>query len=466
VMSKNIYDPLAHSLMSQASISPMASPTPTTTFVAATSSDLVYPTEYNGIPPDTGGAVSASYVVTALNGVVLVQDRNGNRLSIKSLDSFWGIIPASQFSFDPTVEYDTFNNRWIMTSASAGNDATGRIYIAVSATGDPTGTWYRWETYPSASFPHIYTSTGSCDLADYPHLGFNKNWVVLSTNMLQHRKNASGVYVDTNSGAFVSIFNKASLYANLDPSSGATKAYTLYALDNSYGLTQTPSVSNDNSVNALYLVQDWNGNSGQLRLYKVDGSVTSPSLSTVNYPSGSGWTDFNAGPLTAPQADSPNGVDIGASAIDNAVYRNGSVWCTHTVIVNNSAVVQWWQLSTSGGVQQQGRIGGNDIVFRAYPSIAVNSSNAVCVGYAYFFPYAYPSGAYSYRAGSDPSGTMQAERVYASGLAPYYAPDNNRRNRWGDWSRTVVDPVDDLGFWTIQEYSGNNNTWGTEWAHF
>jgi hypothetical protein len=42
--------------------------------------------------------------------------------------------------------------------------------------------------------------------------------------------------------------------------------------------------------------------------------------------------------------------------------------------------------------------------------------------------------------------------------------------RWGDYSATVVDPSDDLTFWTLQEYaetdvgSGpSDDRWGTWW---
>ncbi|MCH7592132.1 MAG: hypothetical protein IH989_05050 [Planctomycetes bacterium] len=48
---------------------------------------------------------------------------------------------------------------------------------------------------------------------------------------------------------------------------------------------------------------------------------------------------------------------------------------------------------------------------------------------------------------------------------------NTGRVRWGDYSSTEVDPVDDATFWTIQEYAGdavgpneNDQRWGTWWS--
>lgn len=42
-------------------------------------------------------------------------------------------------------------------------------------------------------------------------------------------------------------------------------------------------------------------------------------------------------------------------------------------------------------------------------------------------------------------------------------------NRWGDFSATVVDPADDVTFWTIQEYAAIPTNyylggWATWWA--
>src|SRR5439155_4675176 len=37
------------------------------------------------------------------------------------------------------------------------------------------------------------------------------------------------------------------------------------------------------------------------------------------------------------------------------------------------------------------------------------------------------------------------------GSAPY---------RWGDYSQTVVDPTDNMTFWTFQEYANATNSWG------
>jgi hypothetical protein len=52
-----------------------------------------------------------------------------------------------------------------------------------------------------------------------------------------------------------------------------------------------------------------------------------------------------------------------------------------------------------------------------------------------------------------------------AGEAPYYRTFGGPRNRWGDYSATCVDPVDDTTLWTIQEYAKTpESTWGTWWG--
>ena len=55
-----------------------------------------------------------------------------------------------------------------------------------------------------------------------------------------------------------------------------------------------------------------------------------------------------------------------------------------------------------------------------------------------------------------------------SGEGYYVSLDRNGRNRWGDYSATCVDPVDDATFWTVQEYAAkidaSGSNFGTWWA--
>ena len=63
---------------------------------------------------------------------------------------------------------------------------------------------------------------------------------------------------------------------------------------------------------------------------------------------------------------------------------------------------------------------------------------------------------------------MQTEALLKAGESCYFKDFTVGKNRWGDYSATVVDPTDDTKLWTIQEYaatpSGGYDRWGTWWG--
>jgi hypothetical protein len=156
------------------------------------------------------------------------------------------------------------------------------------------------------------------------------------------------------------------------------------------------------------------------------------------------------------------------------VYRNGSLWASHTVFLPASGVAtrssaQWWQINTASGslgsVRQFGRVDDpSGLLFFAYPALAVNRNNDMLIGYSRFSASQYASANYSFRFGSDPANTLQSDTVLKAGEATYYKDFGHGDNRWGDYSNTAVDPANDTDMWTIQEYAGTSNRWGTWWG--
>lgn len=113
----------------------------------------------------------------------------------------------------------------------------------------------------------------------------------------------------------------------------------------------------------------------------------------------------------------------------------------------------------------------------AYPSIAVNAHNDALIGYSRFSSTQFASADYAFREHSDALNTMRANRLLKSGEATYFKTFGATRNRWGDFSATVVDPLNDVDMWTIQEYAATpsevfdptvglvkQDRWGTWWG--
>src|SRR5439155_13072134 len=108
-----------------------------------------------------------------------------------SINTFWSSTGASEV-FDPRVQYDPYNNRWIVAASSNGDVASSSILVGVSATSDPQGTFtlFRFTVGCAAGAP---SCDASGEVADFPMLGFNKNWLAVSWN--QYQLAGSGSFV-------------------------------------------------------------------------------------------------------------------------------------------------------------------------------------------------------------------------------------------------------------------------------
>src|SRR5262249_50883186 len=72
-----------------------------------------------------------------------------------------------------------------------------------------------------------------------------------------------------------------------------------------------------------------------------------------------------------------------------------------------------------------------------------------------------PGGGGAARAGrysGDALNTIQAPTT-AQTSSTSYTLLGSGRNRWGDYSSTVIDPSDDMTMWSFQEYCNATNSW-------
>ena len=408
-------------------------------------------------PPFPGGAVGTNHIVSTLDHVIRVQTRTGTNLYTVAGTNFWAAVgPYSdpRGPFDPKVVYDPYNDRWMMTAVADYNQNSSAVLVGVTQTGDPTGAWNLYRV-------NINTNAVSPKWANYPNIGFNKDWIVVAVTAypISSGLQESQLYV----------FSKTNLYAN------GNGSYRRLASTNfaSYGVVQEPCATYDNTASNLYLVTDMTGQggSGSLRLFYIDGPVGSEVLHVgPDAASGSPWSRTSPTLDFAPQLGSADKITLDDSRLLNAVYRNGSIWTTHTVFlpagVATRSAVQWWQINPNGTIQQRGRIEDpSGQIFYAYPSIAVNQLNDAVIGCARFSASNYASAYFALRSYNDATNTFQTPMLLKAGDATFAR--SSPPLRWGDHTSTVVDPVNDLDFWTIQEYATSTNSqsrWGTWWG--
>ena len=417
------------------------------------------------IPPDTEGAVGPQHVVTMLNSQVLIQSRDGTwranyPINLGGAGGFWSAVTTSSDVFDPNMRYDAANDRWLASAAVDSQKSTSAMLVGVSQTGDPGGTWNLYK---------INVGT-SGNWGDYPVLGFNGNWVVVSLNFFTV-KNSN--YVNTT----LYVFSRSDLYQN------GKGSYTTFSDDLGELI---PAADFDNQPNHLYFVRTFAGDAGvhdgvgTIEISQLQGPLGSETFAGGNVGEiviNDAWADAGAnGADFAPQAGSTRKIDAGDSRCQNCLLRGGSIWCAHTIFLPLSiptrSTVQWFQVDPSNlTVLQRGRIDDpSNTYFYAYPTIAVNKNNDALIGYNRFSAQDYPSAEFSFRMASDPASALEPDVLFQAGQSSYVvAGTKSGSNRWGDFSRTWTDPADDLTFWTIQEYSvtapsGRSGQWGTWWV--
>jgi hypothetical protein len=397
------------------------------------------------LPPDTHGAVGPNHVVTAVNGGVRIQNRSGAVLKSSALNTF---LNRTDSIFDPKVFYDHFADRWLLAACANASSANSAVIVAASQTADPTGAWWVYSFDADAS-NNVW--------ADYPSVGFNKDWFAVGMNMFQ----LSGSF----STGRLYVMPRATLY---------TGASITANLINDSSFTLVPAVTHDATLATLYVLQTWNGNSGgrgYLRLLALTGAVNAPQLGEIGRPSTTQtWlTNSASGGNILPQAGGGPLINGGDDRMQHVVYRNGSLWAAHNGYAtsggNLRSFVQWWQITPQAQTLQYGRIDDTGGTFHyCFPSIGVNRNGDVLLGCTRFSAGTYASAAYAFRGSGDTAGTLRAPHIFAAGGGIYQKNDSGGRNRWGDYSATMTDPVDDTSFWTIQEYALTGNRWSTSWA--
>jgi len=440
----------------------------------ATASFEALPDNNTRIPPDTHGSAGPLHLMTMLNTQVRIQDKSGTSISTTSLFSFWAVLTGNPF--DPRVHYDATSGRWIAACVANAQTDSSEVYFAISAGSDPTGAWtfYRIDADPTFGGPW----------ADFPTIGFSNQFIAITANMFQ----VSGTFA----GAKMWVLDKAGALAG-----GAVTVTTFAAgFDATLGggisgATLYPCVSYG-STTTLYIVDNTNyyqtsDTTFLLRLSRLTGAGTSPTWAPLP---GSSFganglvrasNNFNSTQIAAPQGGSIIPIATNDKRIMNAVYRNGRIWCTHSAGLPakiapapNRTAAFWYEINPAAmpsPIVQSGVFDGGAGVHHTFPSVAVNSANDVLVGFTRVDGSRFAEAVFAGRRGTDPAGSMTSIGVLKAGMGSYTKFFSGSQNRWGDYSNTSVDPVDDVTLWTIQEYAAepvgsdsNSGRWGTWWG--
>ena len=423
------------------------------------------------LPPDTNGDIGLSHYVQWVNLAYKIWDlTNGTQLGPFAGNTLWsGFGGPCQTSNngDPIVLYDRYADRWLMSQFALPNYPNGPFYqcIAISQTGDPALSWYRYAFLVS-----------STKMNDYPKFGIWPDGYYMSVNQFN-----AGTGTWAGGGAFV--FDRDSMLAGLP----ATFIYfDLYPVDPDLG-GMLPSHANGPNLppsgSPNYFVQADDDASGypqdQLEIWRfhVDWSIpanssfTGPTILTTA-PFDSNMCSYSLNCIPQPST----GAKLDALS-DRLMYRlqyrnfgdSESMVLNHTVDVDgtNHGGIRWYELRRTTGewlIHQQGSF-APDADNRWMGSIAIDRAGNIALGYSVSSNATYPSIRYTGRLLNDPPGTLpQGESTLIAGSGS----QRSFYHRWGDYSSMSVDPLDDCTFWYTQEYyqTSSSSGWQTRIGSF
>jgi hypothetical protein len=403
-------------------------------------------------PADVMGAVGEEHVVHFINDQFKVfLKTDGTEVQAQSSSQFWqraGV--ASSGSFDPRVVYDPFIQRWYAVETDNSFSPDSRYLFAVSDSADPTASW--------TGFTIDGDSTDTT-WVDFPRLGFNGDAVYLAANIF-------GNVSDEPEFSNVVVLPKPDLLSPTPTIANRTEFQNIPFDQVSFSPQLTADL--DDTGGTAYMVSR-SGVPGVVQLPTVEDPAGSPSLGRTGA-AGFLLVDPVAGgsPTDAEQPGTSLPLDVGSLGADdgftsNLVLQNGSLWGVR--MVNNfdgTTTAQWLQFDPDAqSVIQSGAIAepGLNLI---YPSIAVNEFDQVVIGFTGVSEDEFAS-AYAVVGETLNGVTAFGELVLLkAGESEYEVVDGIGRNRWGDYSTTVVDPENTRVFWTFQEWAEFSDGWGTQ----
>lgn len=422
-------------------------------------------------PPDPVGAVGPNHYVEMINLVFGVYSKTGTLL-LGPVDTgtLWANFPVPDCtdpSGDPVVLYDQFADRWLLTQFTT----RGPIYydcVAISTTGDPTGSYYRYAFSTGVNFPDypkygVWTDSYVITTREFgPTIEYGIGVYGLEKNKMINGQPARNVhfFIDGNDPELLPLVGDGLLPAYID---GKQKPMTDTAIplvgtqDDGAGYGAT-----FDALNIWDLFVKWRST-----------PIASLSLNT-QLPTAAFDSVFPCGvvPGTLPPSSRDclpqPGITNGSQYLDILSYRQRPTWRlayrnfkAYEALVTNQSVeatpgvagVRWYEIRRTGATYslfQQGTYAPSDGVHRWMGSIAQDRQGNMALGYSVVNGVdVFPGIRYTGRLAGDASGEMTlGEGTIIDGTGV----QRTTNSRWGDYTSMNVDPTDDCTFWYVNEY--------------
>ena len=419
-------------------------------------------------PPDMGVAASAKFVVQMVNLAGTIWKNNGVQVSRFSLADFWFLPvrggPLGIGMSDPIVLYDAAADRFYASIIDTFD--VNRVNFAVTATNDPTGTWFIYRVIANSASP-----ASSTTLPDQPFIGYSTDKLLIAANdfVFDPTFSASS-YI----GAQFWVLNKAEMLSGCTAPTPCPQGRNIDAVTNNphntnfsirpaQGLSPTPTLLGDTTPTAYFaenclptappgIVSTTCPTSttthGGINVYTVHGTPPATTMVTVTT-SPIAQAHF---PVRADQPGNPGSLNaVNQARLVSAVWRNGILWTAFNDGHSSSACpeqdcARLDQISTStfATLQDMDLTLPGTAVF--YPALSLDSSNNLVVLYGSSSATKFPDLEVVGQLSTMAPDTLSAAAVIVSSVAADIS------TRYGDYFWAATDPSTPNAFWVSGEF--------------
>lgn len=413
-------------------------------------------------PPDTDGDIGPKHYVQMVNLLTTIFDKKGNVIlgpfpSNVVFNGLGGLCENTN-NGDPIVLYDEETDRWLLSQFALTSQFVPpwSLCVAISTTGDPTGSYYQHEfDFSAIGFP------------DYPKYGFVTDAIGVMVNLFSPFQ-----------GAALGAIDKAEAFSDQQTTMVLFKP----------GPSEFGFVVGDNDGplfdNMPPTFATNNGGSGNfIDFWEITPDFANPINTTISEVAKIPVSPFDTDLCPAPREQCisqpgsgtgtfPNNITFLETISDRLMHRlqlrnlQGSgldirAVVNHTVDADGSgkAGVRWYEFRNDGSgwsLHQEGTY-SPDGDHRWMGSIAMNTKGDIALGYSISSFNTFTSigvAGQTRKEGKTGSGILDVDElvVFDGNITQFV---QRQTSRWGDYSAMNVHPNNDK-FWYTQEFAEPN----------
>lgn len=431
-------------------------------------------TDTGSFPPDSNGAAGPTQYIGFQNGRI----RSFNKFA-GTADGVMNVNPdvfyasvmtpgAGTFTTDPQIRYDRFTSRWFLLMIDVPAVNNNRVLLAVSdaaSNGTITG---------ATVWTFFQFQADAANFCDYQSLGVDVNALYIGCNMF-------GTVSFVNTNAYV--IQKSSV---LGAGPAVVTAFPNLLVSNAGPFAPRGVDNYDLGATEGYFVGPDNATFSRLMFRRITNPGSATPTISANIQLTVPTTTF---PNPAEHLGNTGGASGRLDTLDDrlfqAMIRNGRLWTAHNIRVSSAGVgntgaearngSRWYEiqdLTTTPTVVQSGTVFDNAatlVAARHYtiPSVVVTGQGHAVLGATMTGTPVGATPVFVSRLAGDTLGAMVgpptvAATTFGTTTANYNPPADtggSAGRRWGDYSATVVDPLDDMTVWTTQHYNHALNSY-------